>query len=508
MYRSNTPVVAKEFFNRQSELKRLCDVIRAGQWMAIVGLRKQGKTSLLLETERRMSEEFVFCSFDVFEFSPLSLEFFRHYALRCVDRLLSPAAGRSLATAAEDNDDYQRLLNDCLTSIKVSQDLAKLLASLPVHEMTDGFIRDCLQLPEDVARAVDKELVVSIDEFQTLAERKLGDWIAVIRSIWQRHKQVRYVISGSERTLLTEMVTEKHSPFFQHFDLMELGPFRPADAIELLMSNAPEDRPLSRTLAEQIVATIGGQPFYLQIVGEAITRYSPPLDKDTFKQALQETLFSRTGRLALYFDVEYRRLVGRSTQLAATLSALANKSERLRDLSQRLKIGSGASAKYLERLGDAVERDGDIYGIRDPLFATWLRWRQPGGTVVPMTVLGNEAEQRAAEHLAQIGFDLIYQSRASRGAFDLLATRGAMQLGVQVKRHRLPVRFTAAEWNRLHAEALRLGWHWIVLAVTPPPESRVILLDPSNARKKQGWLLDETSIINNLLMWLDQKRIQ
>ena len=48
-------------------------------------------------------------------------------------------------------------------------------------------------------------------------------------------------------------------------------------------------------------------------------------------------------------------------------------------------------------------------------------------------------ERVVAEHLARSGFELVYQSRGSRGAFDLLATRGAQQLGVQVKRSPLPL---------------------------------------------------------------------
>ena len=38
-----------------------------------------------------------------------------------------------------------------------------------------------------------------------------------------------------------------------------------------------------------------------------------------------------------------------------------------------------------------------------------------------MTIVGDEAEQAVAAFLAGLGFDLVYQSRASRGAFDLLA---------------------------------------------------------------------------------------
>lgn len=61
-----------------------------------------------------------------------------------------------------------------------------------------------------------------------------------------------------------------------------------------------------------------------------------------------------------------------------------------------------------------------------------------------MSVVGNEAEIAVARDLSELGFDLVYQSRTSRGAFDLLAIRGSEQVGIQVKRSARPLRLTPA----------------------------------------------------------------
>ncbi len=123
---------------------------------------------------------------------------------------------------------------------------------------------------------------------------------------------------------------------------------------------------------------------------------------------------------------------------------------------------TGATARYLERLKDAVVRGADgRYRLAAPVFGRWLSWRQPGGTVVPMQVIGDEAEQRVAQHLARMGFDLVYQSRASRGASDLLATRGPRQLGVQVKRSPCPCvlrRLPGNGWRRRPSASAGAGW--------------------------------------------------
>lgn len=56
-----------------------------------------------------------------------------------------------------------------------------------------------------------------------------------------------------------------------------------------------------------------------------------------------------------------------------------------------------------------------ILPLDDPPFAAWVRRRAPGGTVVPMSVAGDEAELAVARAMSAMGFDLVYQSRGSRG---------------------------------------------------------------------------------------------
>jgi Holliday junction resolvase len=131
---------------------------------------------------------------------------------------------------------------------------------------------------------------------------------------------------------------------------------------------------------------------------------------------------------------------------------------------------------YLTRLHDAaVQLDSGLYALTDPVFGLWLKWRRPGGSVLPMTLIGDEAEQAVARTLSSMGFELVYQSKGSRGAFDLLALRGSLQLGVQVKRSEMPLRFNKHEWSRMVADGKRFKWSWVVAAVNS--EGTVTILD-------------------------------
>lgn len=517
MYRSSRPATAQTFRDRAQELERLTQAVAAlvaGEptWIALVGRRKIGKTSLLLELARRCPHDDVaFALLDTFEETPVSPAVFRRCALRVLDATLGRDAGVSFESLARTPPEYRAALVSAARFVALPPPVRATLLELPDLPLHGDALRSLLDLPEQLAEALGLRVVVAWDEFQELAGlgRTRGgvDPFPLMRAVWQRHGRVLYVISGSERTMLQSLVTDRASPFFQQFALMELGEFPRAEAIALLREGAPPDRPVSEALAARAVDVLGGHPFYLQLLGEALTALAPPYDEAALKQAVQELLFTRAGRLALYFEGQFRLLVGRSTYLAATLAALAARPRRLTDVANEIGARSGETASYLDRLGDAVERrDDGSYALVDRTFGLWLDWRRPGGTVVPMTTLGDDAERKVASSLARMGFDLVYQSRASRGAFDLLATRGASQLGVQVKRRVLPLRFRSEEWSRMEAEARRLGWSWVVAAAPPPPDERLLFLDPARARQGAEARLDEAATIDNLLLWLDRPR--
>jgi hypothetical protein len=284
--------------------------------------------------------------------------------------------------------------------------------------------------------------------------------------------------------------------------VMELGSMGEPEALELLQRSAPPDRPIPQPVARTLARVLDGQPFYLQIFGEALTQLPPPYDEGTVKEVFSKVLFNRTGRLGLYFENEFDRVVGNATTLASVLEALSSGPKRLSELAKEIAAPTGATVRYLERLGDVVRRTDDgVYRLADPVFGLWLRWRRPGGTVVPMTVIGSEAELKVAQRLAELGFELVYQSRASRGAFDLLGVRSGSQVGIQVKRTALPLRFSKAAWQRLEADAARLGWRWVIAAVDPEDQA-VRFLDPKKARAGQQVTLSAQTAIDNLLEWL------
>ncbi|MDJ0766128.1 MAG: ATP-binding protein [Myxococcota bacterium] len=511
MFRTNTPVTAGSFRDRVDELALLeeaVDSLKSGapKWVALIGMRKVGKTSLLLELERRKSTADVhFVVLDSYEERPLSLSIFRRYLLRTIDGFFSKQSGVSFEAVSKDPLHYRSALMGNDSFIGLPGPLRSTLLALVEGKVDRSFIENALRLPEQLAIALNRTCIVAWDEFQELssfATRAKIDVLSLARSIWQRHERVGYLISGSKRTMMEELVLGKASPFFQHFSILDVGGMPESESVALLKECAPKGRTIPKALAKRAAALFFGHPFYLQLFGETLTRLTPPYNDDDFKDAFSELVFSRTGRLSLYFQREYEHLVGRASSLAATLGALSEGPRAPGEVAKVIGASSGSTSRYLERLGDTIRRTPDgKYEIVDSVFALWLSWRQPGGTVVPLTVVGNEAELAVARALAQMGFELVYQSRASRGAFDLLGIRAGIQLGIQVKRSAVPLRFSKGDWHRMRNDARRFGWQYVIAAVDPD-DNRVAFLDPLGAESKKSITLTRKAQIENLLRWM------
>jgi hypothetical protein len=74
-------------------------------------------------------------------------------------------------------------------------------------------------------------------------------------------------------------------------------------------------------------------------------------------------------------------------------------------------------------------------------------------------------------------------------------------LGVQVKRTRLPASLPVTDWKRMQAEAVRLGWRFVIAAVTP--DDQVHFLDPDRIAAGGRPRLRTQAAIDNLLAWID-----
>lgn len=504
------PARGEAFFNRKRELDELLQTASdlsngVVRYYSLMGTRKIGKSSLLYEFRRRVPSDVLTVYLDCWDVCADSVDFFSRYLKRSIDAALvykewaskTGLLEQTLPGGPESAITASKIRALGISSLDRGLDLLAYLENGRLSRSIAGYVVD---LPAQMAAELGVFYVVILDEFQEIARlnklkpfRGGGDIFPLLRARWQHQKRVTYFIAGSKITLLRQLIFEEYAPFFQHFNLLDIAPFTPEDAREMLsVLSEKSGRPIPDDLIERILHIVGTNPFYLQVMGEELCKPHQEISEDGLKVVLQETLFDATGRLNLYFQQLYQGVVGKSASMERVLLNLTEE-KTVTELGKVLRVAPGTANSWLERClrEDVVSKRGMKYFIPDPCFRKWLASKTDLGRILPPLVVGDETEKRVAHTLGKQGFRLVYQSRASRGAFDLLAILNSTEIGIQCKRTRLPYYLKGEEYALMRHWADRMGWI-PVLALDVDEQIRFYSLD--NLAPTDGSVrIDETT---------------
>lgn len=102
---------------------------------------------------------------------------------------------------------------------------------------------DSAQLFTDVLDAVESELAardltmgLALDEFQRLVHWGGADIGWQLKSTLERHRHIGYVLAGSEKGLIDQLLQDKKSGLYKLADILDMGPVPGADMVEWIMS--------------------------------------------------------------------------------------------------------------------------------------------------------------------------------------------------------------------------------------------------------------------------------
>ena len=457
---TSEPVSGESFYDRKAELRLLDEAVRdikkgIRRFYAIYGLRKVGKTSLLLELARRVENDhqLITAVFDCSGNVAGANIFFEELATHLIDRFLV-AGGYSgetgfLAAAKLDESEWLSTLGKAQNlGIRALTEGIKAVLRIRGKSASDrDAYKTIIDLPHQLHQETGKFFLLVMDEFQACAQlngfsgvkNSVGEIFAFFRSYWQKQKGVNYFVSGSQISMLEKIIFAEESPFFQHFNIMTLREFPAEDARqmvdELFRSSGYA---LNQSRLDLLVQLTNGHPFYLQILGEEICKNSSrkKVDDAAFKESIQNTLFSSTGRLFLYFQDLFAKCTRNSTSAERVLVAIANGNQSNAEIARTLHQSTGEVGSLILRLLslDMIVKENKRYFFRDPVFARWVQGtRSFWKTKMTPVLVGTAAEKAVAEKLSAEGFSAIYQSKASRGAFDLLAIFNSYKVGLQIK---------------------------------------------------------------------------
>ena len=369
VYGEVVPVTA--FVDRETELDRLTGDLLAGQKIFLISPRRYGKSSLVRQALRASSRagaltvEVTVSSYSSY------VAFLEGYA-------------RALLAVETRLDKARTWLRDMLGAVRPevrveadeggSAQLALSFPSARTDRDVSRLAQEVFALPGRIAEIRRRKMAIALDEFQAIGSFNGGSVEHALRAAVQHQRDVGYVFSGSEPSLMERMLGRSR-PFYKAGPVMRLQKIpaeRFADFIEARF-RATRLRP-APGLGGAIVELAGNLPYDVQrlaheVWDDARGRKSVGVDD------LHDTLRRLLGEHEAIFEATWQRLT--LAQRAALRSAVLEDGRELLSADARARYRLGGASTVQASLTalvreDILAREDGRYVVVDSLFREWV----------------------------------------------------------------------------------------------------------------------------------------
>ena len=380
------------FVNRIRELSILNQhkkSIRSGSRIniAIFGLRRIGKTELLLQFKTAISDNNILAPYiNLQKIIPDTKGFVKAYSKELIYETIRQSEQNKQA-------DYPYEMEDLLILASKLGDMEThhvktLMSILKQHEIPE---EELLELTFDFAQKLaqkhGKKIIFILDEFQELLQIH-PRFLQIMRSITEKQPDVNYWISGSVFSVFDEMLNHKN-PFFGQFTRMTLENFERESTHELIESTLHFD--LTSNHKDRIYKFTNGQPYYTVAVCRKISEQyalDGAISTPQINYCIMDEIFADTGSINEHFeyilDISLAKFKNKD-MYKTILFLLSQNPVNLASVARHIKKSTGETSSYLKALlnTDLIFRKENTYHIRDPLFAFWVNNKYLGlGTAI------------------------------------------------------------------------------------------------------------------------------
>lgn len=356
-----------DFTDRTDETARLMSNFVSLTNTAIISPRRWGKSSLVTKAIKNIKAErkdILFVRINIFK-CETEQEFYSTFAKKIMEEISTSA--ESLLSNAKN------FISRLLPKLSISDPLNQYEIALGVDVRNNPIGEDILDLPQQIATKKKKKVVICIDEFQQIGEyTDTLKFQKTLRSHWQTHSDVAYILYGSKKHMMMHIFGEYNSPFYRFGDMMFL-PKIANDEWKSYLVGRFEDTGKSITpdLAGYLAEKVENHPYYVQQLAQyAWLRTSDVCSKTIIDDALQAMLDSLNLQFINLMDTLTEK---QRSLLCAISDGVKNLSAS--DTLQRYNLGTSGNIRILKdalKKRDIIDATGKYIEIQDPIFKRWI----------------------------------------------------------------------------------------------------------------------------------------
>lgn len=356
-------VTGKDFCGRQPELALLHDYIKSSMRVYIVGERRLGKSSLIMEAVRTLPD---------YEFIYIDL--------------------RAIVTKGQLCERIANGINDRKKSRSSFHKLIKAMANLRPEISIDAITGDLklsispqIQISESditglLQMAGGKKKVIIFDEFQDI--QRLNEFETILGSIRtevQTQDETTFIFCGSILNKMSDLFTSRSSAFFNSAQKMALQEINPKEFQSFLQSRFESgNRKVSPSATSQILELCKGNPGDIQRLCIGIWNQTSENEEIDSSAVLK----GMANICALESDSYSERLDSLSRNQILCLGTLLKLQEPF-TLSNKLAVLSGlgsysnlkSAIKGLEDKDILIKRNHKWF-MSNPFFFYWLHFSE------------------------------------------------------------------------------------------------------------------------------------
>ena len=366
-------VTAAAFADREDERERLGRDLASGQKVFLISPRRYGKSSLVRDVMRNLARQKILTIEVTVASSSSYIGFLESYA-------------RALVAADTPVGRLKRWTTDLFSSIKPeirfdADPLGKANFSLGFPAVrtardTARVAAEVFSLPGRIAEARKQRLAIALDEFQAITAFDGGTVENALRAAVQEQRQVGYVFSGSEPSLMERMLGPRR-PFYKAGPVMRLEKIDPAEFAAFIDQRFTGSgiRP-DEGLGESIVDLAANVPYDVQrLAHETWDDVKEAGKKTAGLDDLHATLTRLLGEQHMVFEESWQRLTLPQRAVLRALVLEEGRELMSADVRSRHRLpGTSTIQAALAALlrQDIITKDTGRYVTVDSLYREWV----------------------------------------------------------------------------------------------------------------------------------------
>lgn len=366
-------VTAAAFANRVDERERLGRDLAGGQKVFLISPRRYGKSSLVRDVMRGLARQNILTIEVTVASSSSYIGFLEAYAQALL--AADTPVGRLKRWTTE-------LLRGIKPEIRFDADpmgKAKFALSFPsvrTARDTARVANEVFQLPARIAEARKQRLAIALDEFQAITAFDGGTVENALRAAVQDQRQVGYVFSGSEPSLMERMLGPRR-PFYKAGPVMRLGKIDPAEfAVFIEQRFAGSGIKTEEGLGDAIVDLAANVPYDVQrLAHETWDDVREAGRKSAGVDDLHVTLLRLLGEQHTVFEESWQRLTLPQRAVLRALIIEEGRELMSADVRTRHRLpGTSTIQAALAALirQDIITKDAGRYVTVDSLYREWV----------------------------------------------------------------------------------------------------------------------------------------